>query len=153
MQLVLRTPTGGLGTDPSAFAVVAASPDTEGRRAWEWEVRIMRAAEGLSRPYDGAGLGAHHLGVRVDHGLVEAEMTTVDLPDSRRLTRPEEELWVAVVESGRVRHGYLEAAAGDVLVWEGDDLLRIDLAPTDGSASLALVSLRRRDGQTLRWVP
>jgi len=39
-------------------------------------------------------------------------------------------------------------------VCEGDDPLDLEVAPTDGGrVSLAVVALRRVDGQTLRWVP
>ena len=59
-----------------------------------------------------------------------------------------------MVETGTLRHSHLEVAPGDVLVWEGEDPVGIDITATsDERVTVALVTLRRTDGQALRWVP
>jgi hypothetical protein len=155
MRILLRGPAADLdAADPEAAAVVAASPDTHGRRPWEWDVRLTRRPGALSLPFDGAGIGRHHVDVRVNPDAVAADLRTVAVDDPLSLVRDERELWVLVVESGPVRHGHVVLAAGDVLVCEGDDPLVLDLAPTaTDDVTLALVALRRADGRGLRWVP
>lgn len=155
MMLLLRAPAAHLDPiDPSSEVEIAASPDTQARRPWEWDVRITHRPEGLSRPFDGAGLGRHHVDVRVRPDAVNAELRTVDVDTPTSLERDERELWVVVVESGRLQQGRFTLAPGDVLVCEGDDPLSLTVSAAEGGrVSMALVALRRVDGQTLRWVP
>ena len=117
-------------------------------------MRLTHRPEGLSRAFDGAGLGRHHVDVRVRPHVIEADLRTLDIERAATLDRDEKELWVLGVETGRPGHGRFELAPGDVLVCERDDPLALDVAPADGGrVSLAVVSLRRVDGRTLRWVP
>jgi len=155
MRLLLRSPAADLDPyDPGSEVEIAASPDTRARWPWEWDVRLTHRPEGLSRAFDGAGLGRHHVDVRVRPDVIDADLRTLDIERATTLDRDEKELWVLVVETGRLRQGRFELAPGDVLVCEGDDPLALDVAPSDGGrVSLAVVSLRRVDGQTLRWVP
>jgi hypothetical protein len=155
MRLLLRGPAADLDPfDLDAEVEIAASPDTHSRRPWEWDVRLTHRPDGLSRAFDGAGLGRHHVEVRVRPDLIHAELRTVELDSARSLRRDEKELWVLLVESGSMHQGQFTLAPGDVLVCEGDDPLDLDVAPADGGrVSLAVVALRRVDGQTLRWVP
>ncbi|MDA8436899.1 MAG: hypothetical protein M0Z98_13065 [Actinomycetales bacterium] len=155
MRLLLRGPAAGLDpSDSDADAVVAASPDTPGRRPWEWDVRLTRRPEGQSYPFDGAGIGSHHVDVRVRPDAVSAELRALSVEGPTSLVRDERELWVIVVESGSLRHEHVVLATGDVLVCEGDDPLVLDVAPEDaGAVTLAVVALRRTDGRSLRWVP
>ena len=154
-MLLLRAPAADLDPhDPDSEVEIAASPDTHARRPWEWDVRLTHRPEGLSRPFDGAGLGGHHVDVRVRADVVVADLRTLDLGVATTLERDERELWVLVVESGRLQQGRFALAPGDVLVCEGDDPLTLAVSAADGGrVSLALVALRRVDGQTLRWVP
>lgn len=155
MRLVLRGAATRLGDAGSL--VVAASPDSLARQPWQWDVRVAREPVGQCLDYDGAGIGAHHVCVRTDPELVTAALRTARLQGSADgavlLERPQAELWLAVVESGRLRHADLEARPGDVLIWEGDDPLRVDLEPLDVGVVLALVVLARTDGRDLRWAP
>ena len=158
MRPILRNVAARLGDD--AFLVVAASPDSLARQSWLWDVRLSREPVGQSQEYLGAGIGRHHVCVRVDDAHVSAELMTqtFDDPGTERQTltlgRPAEELWLAVVETGTLRHSHLEVAPGDVLVWEGEDPVGIDITATsDERVTVALVTLRRTDGQALRWVP
>jgi len=158
MRLILRNVAARLADDGSL--VVAASPDSLARQPWQWDVRLSREPVGQSQDYVGAGIGRHHVCVRVDDAHVSAELLTqtFDDPGTERQTvtigRPADELWVAVVETGTFRHGHLEVAPGDVLVWEGGDPVGIDITATsDERITVALVILRRTDGQSLRWVP
>ena len=155
MRLLLRRPAADLDPyDRDAELEIAASPDTHARRPWEWDVRLTHRPEGLSRAFDGAGLGRHHVDVRARPDLISAGLRTVDVDVPRTLARDERELWVLVVESGTLFEGAYALATGDVLVCEGDDPLELDVAPAgDGPASLAVVVLRRVDGRPLRWVP
>jgi hypothetical protein len=155
MRLLLRSPAADLDPyDPDAEAEIAASPDTHARRPWEWDVRLTRRPGGLSQPFDGAGIGPHHVDVRVRPDVIAAGVRTVEVSSAQTLARDEKELWVLVVESGSLRQGQFLLAPGDVLVCEGDDPLHLDVAPiAGGAASLALVALHRVDGATLRWVP
>jgi hypothetical protein len=155
MRLILRGAAARLATEGSV--VVAASPDSLARQPWQWDVRVSRDPVGQSQQYDGAGIGHHHICVRSEDALVSADLSTLRIvEDGGPVTfdRPDHELWLAVVEHGTFRHGSFEVAPGDVLVWEGDDPLSIDLTPTGrGSVECALVSLRRTDGAALPWVP
>ena len=155
MMLLLRGPAADLDPDdPGSEVEIAASPDTHARRPWEWDVRLTHRPEGLSRPFDGAGLGRHHVDVRVRPNVVTAELRTVDVDTPTSLERDERELWVVVVESGRLQQGRFSLAPGDILVCEGDDPLTLAVSAADGGrVSMAMVVLRRVDGQTLRWVP
>ena len=155
MRLLLRSPAADLDPfDPDAEVEIAASPDTHARRPWEWDVRLTHRPDGLSRAFDGAGLGHHHVDVRVRPDVIEASLRMVEVGTGQALARDEKELWVLVVESGSLRQGQFTLAPGDVMVCEGDDPLDLDVAPADTSpVSLAVVALRRVDGQTLRWVP
>ena len=155
MRLLLRSPAAGLDPfDPDAEVEIAASPDTHARRPWEWDVRLTHRPDGLSRAFDGAGLGRHHVDVRVRPDVIDADLRTVEVDSAQALARDEKELWVLLVESGSMRQGQFTLAPGDVLVCEGDDPLDLEVAPLDGGrVSLAVVALRRVDGQTLRWVP
>jgi hypothetical protein len=155
MMLLLRDPAAGLDPyDPGSEVEIAASPDTHARRPWEWDVRLTHRPGGLSRAFDGAGLGRHHVDVRVRPDVVTAELRTVDVDSPTSLERDERELWVLVVESGRLQQGRFALAPGDVLVCEGDDPVSLAVSAADGGrVSMALVALRRVDGQTLRWVP
>jgi hypothetical protein len=156
MRLILRNAAGRLGDDESL--VIAASPDSLARQPWQWDVRLSREPVGQSLEHDGAGIGRHFVCVRVDPDHVAAELTTqwFDLDADRTVSigRPVDELWLAVVETGSFRHGHLDVAPGDVLVWEGDDPVMIDVTPIGpGRVTWAVVTLRRTDGQALRWVP
>jgi hypothetical protein len=155
MMLLLRAPAADLDPyDPESEVEIAASPDTHARRPWEWDVRLTHRPEGLSRSFDGAGLGRHHVDVRVRPDVVTADLRTVDVGVATTLERDERELWVLVVESGRLQQGRFVLVPGDVLVCEGDDPQRLEVAAADaGQVSMAVVVLRRVDGQTLRWVP
>jgi hypothetical protein len=155
MRLLLRTPAADLDPfDPDAEVEIAASPDTHARRPWEWDVRLTHRPDGLSREFVGAGLGRHHVDVRVRPDVIDASLRTVQVAAAQALARDEKELWVLVVESGSLRQGQFTLAPGDVLVCEGDDPLDLDVAPAGTDpVSLAVVALRRTDGQTLRWVP
>jgi len=137
--------------------VVAASPDSLARAPWQWDVRVSRDPVGQSQQHDGAGIGWHHVCVRTEAALVSADLSTVTLDEdggALTLERPRDELWLAVVEAGTFRHGVFEVAAGDVLVWEGDDPRSIDITPIGSGAVLCVfVTLRRTDGDALRWVP
>jgi hypothetical protein len=156
MRLILRGAAARLGHEGSL--VVAASPDSLARQPWQWDVRVSREPVGQSQAHDGAGIGPHFVCVRVDPELLTAELTTdwFDLDPGRTLwvERPVEELWLAVVETGTLGHGPFVVGPGDVLVWEGDDPVRIDIsASSAGRVTVALVVLRRTDGHALRWVP
>jgi len=155
MMLLLRAPAADLDPDDVEPEVeVAASPDTHARRPWEWDVRLTHRPEGLSRAFEGAGVGRHHVDVRVRPDVVAAELRTVDVGTATVLVREERELWVLVVESGRLQQGRFVLDPGDVLVCEGDDPLTLEVAAADGGrVSVALVALSRIDGQVLRWVP
>jgi hypothetical protein len=156
MRLILRGAASRLGGTGSL--VVSSSPDSLARQPWQWDVRVARKPIGQATEHDGAGIGRHFVCVRVDPELVSAELTTecYDPEPGRtvRVERPADELWLAVVETGAFRHGPADVVPGDVLVWEGDDPVRIDLTSVDGGpVTLALARLRRTDGAALRWVP
>jgi hypothetical protein len=154
MQLILRRAvTSRAVTSRADSVVIAASPDSLARQPWQWDVRIESTPVGLSLEYDCAAVGPHHVCVRVDESLVAADLATLEVREPLALIRPAEVLWLAVVEHGGVRQGHYACSAGDVLVWEGADPTEIDLSPTSGRATLALVELRRLDGLALRWVP
>jgi hypothetical protein len=156
MRLILRGAATRLGDARSV--VVAASPDSLARQPWMWDVRVSREPAGQSQQFDGAGIGPHFVCVRFDPELVTAELSTesyeLDADRTIRVERPPDELWLAVVETGAFRHGPVDVTAGDVLVWEGDDPVLIDVTSRgQGRVTLAMVTLRRTDGAALRWVP
>ena len=155
MMLLLREPAAELDPyDVESEVEIAASPDTHARRPWEWDVRLTHRPEGLSGVFDGAGLGRHHVDVRVRPDVVTADLRAVDVDTATALVRDSRELWVLVVESGRLQQGRFVLDPGDVLVCEGDDPLTLEVAAADGGrVSVALVALSRIDGQVLRWVP
>jgi hypothetical protein len=156
MRLILRGAASRLGDVGSL--VVAASPDSLARQPWQWDIRVSREPIGQAIEHDGAGIGPHFVCVRVDPELVTAELTTdcYDLAPGRTVwaERPAEELWLAVVETGAFRHGPLDVVPGDVIVWEGDDPLGVDVTSLEREqVALAVARLRRTDGEALRWVP
>jgi hypothetical protein len=154
MQLLLRRAAQtGLAASATGEAVLAASPDSLARAAWLWDVRVVARGSGQAAAYDGAGVGEHDLVVRTAEGVVVAEQSRLELAAPTRLTRPRDELWLALVETGAATTGAFAVAPGDVLVWEGDDPTVVDLAPTGPGTAVALVALRRLDGAQLRWVP
>ena len=155
MRLILRGAARALGDEGAVM--LAAGPDSLARQPWQWDLRVCRDAVGESLSVDGAGVGPHHVCVRCDPSAVTGHLREVVVEAGPAaplvLARPAEQLWVAVVEQGRVRHGGFDVGPGDVLVWEGDDPLGVTLAPIDGPALLVLAALARIDGHALRWVP
>jgi hypothetical protein len=151
MQLLLRGAALLDPDDPVAETVLAASPDSLARARWLWDVRVART---LEPAYAAAstGIGPHRLVVRTADD-VEAQRSRVELDSPSALRRPPHELWLVVVTSGALRHGAFTVAAGDVLVWEGDDPTSIELEPASDDVVLEQVRLRRSDGSELRWVP
>ena len=83
-------------------------------------------------------------------GAMDAEV--LDGPASLR--RPAGELWIAIVEAGAAHDGPFIVGAGDVLVWEGDDPMAVELRPIDEvPVQIVVVKLGRHDRSELRWVP
>lgn len=157
MQLLLRQPARFLDStgEPSE---VAASPDSPGRERWQWDVRLERSSvagpDAVSSHLAGAGVGDHYVNVRFDPEVVRAVIERLVIDADDVLVRDEAELWVAVLESGRMTEGVFAVDPGDVMVWEGDDPLRIPVTALDAhETEIVLVRLRRRDGRVLRWVP
>lgn len=142
----------------SGEAEVAASPDSPGRENWQWDVRLAREpAEGpgsLTTTIDAVEVGAAHVNVRFDAGVVQAEMGRYIVNDVQVLWRDEMDLCVAIMESGVMSEGIFMVTPGDVMVWEGEDPRSIALAPLGSRpAEFVLVRIRRQDGRALRWVP
>ena len=111
MRLLLRSPAAGLDPfDPDAEVEIAASPDTHARRPWEWDVRLTHRPEGLSRTFEGAGLGRHHVDVRVRPDVIDADLRTVLQEDADALalqeiglrTRPPGEFDVLIAQDAGV---------------------------------------------------
>ncbi|MGI9196287.1 MAG: hypothetical protein ACR2KE_02385 [Candidatus Nanopelagicales bacterium] len=157
MQLLLRQPAQRLLLR-SEEAEVAASPDSPGRENWQWDIRLSRApasGEGsLTTTLEADEVGAHHVNVRFDARVIDAEMERCIVDDIQVLWRDEMDLCVAIMESGAMSEGIFQVSPGDVMVWEGDDPRSIALAPLGGEpAGFVLVRIRRQDGRALRWVP
>jgi len=98
--------------------------------------------------------GPHFVNVRFDERVIEAEIESRLISKIDWLEREEHDLWVAIVESGKIFEGTYAVNPGDVMVWEGDDPLRIAVCLREGApAGIVIVRIRRRDGKSLRWVP
>ena len=157
MQLLLRQPASALLED-GMTAEVAASPDSPGRERWQWDVRLEHApldtSDALSAHLVGAGVGDHYVNVRFDPEVISADLSRLRVPAHDVLERDERELWVAIVENGRMFEGIFDVTPGDVAIWEGDDPVRIPVGSRgDDDAEIVLVRIWRRDGRSLRWVP
>jgi hypothetical protein len=153
MQLLLRRAALGLHTDGPADLLLAASPDSLARAPWQWDVRVVAAADDDPAAFDVPIIGRHHVVVRTDATVVRGVQRLVEVEGTAELERPRHELWLAVVETGSPRVGAFALAPGDVLVCEGDDPVRIELEAPHERATLNLVVLDRLDGDPLRWVP
>lgn len=157
MQLLLRQPAKTLW-ESNDVSEVAASPDSPGRERWQWDVRLERSAmvaqDSVSTHLMGAGLGEHFVNVRFDPQVIDAAIERRTVVASEVLVRDEAEIWVAIMEDGLMSEGAFVVVPGDVMVWEGDDPVRIPVETLGAAHSdMVLVRLWRRDGKVLRWVP
>lgn len=126
-----------------------------------WDVRLeTRAApmtdamDAVSLEVSGAGRGIHFVNVRFDAMAITAAIDVEVLDRPASLCRPAGELWIAIVEAGAAHDGPFIVGAGDVLVWEGDDPMAVDLRPIDEvPVQIVVVKLGRHDRSELRWVP
>jgi hypothetical protein len=162
VKLLLRSPTASVDDVAADMSLeVAASPDSPARERWMWDVRLeSRAApmtgamDAVSLEVSGAGRGIHFVNVRFDATAITAAIDVEVLDRPASLRRPAGELWIAIFEAGAAHDGPFIVRAGDVLVWEGDEAIAVELRPIDEvPVQIAVVKLGRRDGSELRWVP
>jgi len=108
---------------------------------------------------DGAAMGRRFLNVRLDPELIHAEVLVTQVSEATLWQRAHSELWIGLLTTGWVHERDHDVVAGDVIIWEGEDPVRIELSPapsdvgTARGSELVLVRLSRRDGRSLRWVP
>lgn len=145
---------------------VAASPDTPGREAWQWHVRVLdprpagtgQGPPGVDRQVaslPGPGGSGSVLEVSSAARVVTAKVEVVVAGEGVTLERDPDEIVLLVVGEGRARvedrHLLGEL---DTLVLEGDDpfvigLERAGVEPT----SVGVVRLRAAGDRAIGWVP
>jgi len=126
-----------------------------------WDVRLEShpapmtdAMDAMSLEVSGAGRGIHFVNVRFDASSIKVAIDVEVVGRQASLRRPAGELWVAIFEAGAAQDGPFIVRTGDVLVWEGDDPITVDLLSIDDvPVQIVVVKLGRRDGSELRWVP
>lgn len=160
MRLLLRASSHVPASDGSL--VLAASPDTPGREAWQWYLRLSTGpgehpdgavAAGLQLPPSAAPWTSAELAT--DPDAVRPELDLLDVSSRAALQRGAAEVTVLVAVDGDLTvEGRHRMSRLDALVLEGDDPLTVGLEPHEGSAANVLVArvVAPRDGM-LRWVP
>jgi hypothetical protein len=141
MQLILRQPAAHPDAADNDGVVIAASPDTLGREAWLWDIRMQETD------------GRYEAVVARNSEVIDVTDVVHRVADDLRLTRSVSELWVAIVLCGPVLHGGFRLETGDVAIWEGDDPDLICLQSGERAAEIRLIQISRRDGEAARWVP
>lgn len=166
MRLLLRRSAHTRGDDRSWK--IAASPDSWTSEAWQWDLRLTPASPAVPpRPAQAqvsCELGGFHpepagdlsqaVTVRYDAGQVAVQLVELKLARELRLSRDPDELWVLMPSAVPFREGPREVRPGDALVMDGLDPcdFTLESSASEGGA-VALFTLRRNDGQPLRWVP
>lgn len=143
---------------------VASSPDTTGREAWQWHLRLDEPST-----EEGPSTGANTVHTTLARGdgstsnvalsteptRVTGQIETLEPSGPTQLSRDERELITMVIGSGRVLvEGRHELGELDVLVLEGDDPFEVTIDPLEGGpVALAVARLDPVDSARIVWVP